>query len=95
MDWIENRIEDEPPYQIIESKEFEEQFKLVPPEWRDEVIAAFHSELPADPGKFELVPGTSLRAATVESIIGYPPLLLFFTVEGRVITLIEIHQLAE
>jgi hypothetical protein len=92
MAWSENRTEDDPPYQIIESKEFEEQFKFAPAQWRDEIISAFHSELPANPDKFELVPGTSLRTAMVNCS---PPMLLFFTVEGRIITLVEIHQLAE
>ena len=90
---LQSRVDGKPPYQIIESDEFKQQFELlVPhPQLRDDILLAFHSELPVDPEKFEIVPSTNLRAATV---VCNPPLTLYFTVQERVITLVEIHPFA-
>lgn len=90
---LQSRIEEKPPYQIIESEEFKKQFDLlVPfPQLRDDLLLAFHSELPVDPEKFKIVPDTNLRAATV---VCNPSLTLYFTIQGRTITLIEIHPFA-
>jgi hypothetical protein len=87
---LQNSGDESRPYQIIESPGFAHQLaNLVPNErWRDDLIKAFYSELPTDPEKFERVPGTRLRAATVHCA---PPLTLYFTIENRIIELIEIH----
>lgn len=89
---LQSKVEAFPPYQVIESAEFAEQFtKLVPdPRLRDELQREFYSVLPLDPEQFPQVPGTKLRAVTIAS---FPALTLFFTIKDRIITLLEIHPL--
>ena len=89
---LQSRTESNPPYLIRESEEYAEQFRHLVPSarLRDEIQRVFYAELPADPEKFERIPGTRLRAVTVATT---PPLTLYFTVENRVITLLEIHPL--
>ena len=89
---LQNKTEQFPPYQVIESAEFAEQFaKLVSdPRIRDDLQREFYSVLPMDPETFPQVPGTKLRAVT---IVCFPALTLFFIVKDRIITLLEIHPL--
>jgi hypothetical protein len=77
---LQSKTEQFPPYQVIESAEFAEQFaKLVSdPRLRDDLQREFNSVLPLDPEQFPKVPGTSLRAVT---IVCFPARTLFFTVK--------------
>ena len=88
---LQSRIEESPPYQVIESPEFADQFALLVTDARirDLLQWEFFNVLPTDPEKFPQVPNSKLRAVT----IGMPGLTLFFTIENRVITLLEIHPL--
>lgn len=89
---LQSKTEQFPPYQIVESAAFTEQFsKLVSdPRLRDDLHREFYSVLPMDPERFQKVPGTTLRAVTIAC---FPALTLFFTIKDRVITLLEIHPL--
>jgi hypothetical protein len=89
---LQHKTEEFPPYQVIESAAFAEQFsKLVGDSLlRDELQAEFYSVLPQDPEHFQVVPGTKLHAVTIAC---FPALTLFFTIKDRVITLLEIHPL--
>ncbi len=89
---LQSRTEQFPPYQIIESIAFTEQFsRLVSdPRLRDDLQREFYDVLPLDPEQFQKVPGTTLRAVTIAC---FPALTLFFTIKDRVITLLEIHPL--
>jgi hypothetical protein len=89
---LQAKTEQFPPYQVIESAIFTEQFsKLVSdPRLRDELQREFYDVLPMDPEQFPKVQGTKLRAVTIAC---FSPLTLFFVIENRIITLLEIHPL--
>lgn len=89
---LQHKTEEFPPYQVIESAAFAEQFsKLVgDPLLRDDLQAEFYNVLPQDPEQFQRVPGTKLRAVTIAC---FPALTLYFSIKDRVITLLEIHPL--
>lgn len=86
---LQSRTEQLPPYQIIESPEFEEQFSQLvqDPKLRDDLQRSFAWQLPVNPENFHRIPGTKLRFANIAD----PPLTLFFTVNNRKITLIDIQ----
>jgi hypothetical protein len=89
---LQGKTEEFPPYQVVESAAFTEQFSQLvsDPRLRDDLQREFYSVLPMDPEQFPKVPGTTLRAVT---IVCFPALTLFFTIKDRVITLLEIHPL--
>lgn len=91
---LQSKTEKYPPYQVIESAEFAEQFArlVTDPQLRDDLQREFFSVLPIDHTKFPKVPDTKLQAIT---IVCSPPMTMFFTIKERVITLLEVHPYGE
>lgn len=89
---LQNKTIKSPPYQIVESPEFAQQFAALvqDPKLRDELQRSFELQLPVDPEHFFCIPGTPLRFANIAT----PPLTLFFTVKDRRIVLIDIQPFA-
>jgi hypothetical protein len=89
---LQSRTQREPPFQVVESEEYTEQFGdlVSDAKLRDELQQTFDLYLPCDPSIFHEVPGTMLQAVT---LVCAPPLTLFFHVDWnkRIITLVELH----
>jgi len=88
----QNKSEASPPYQIIEDPAFSSKFKSMVPDdrMRDELTRIFYAELPNDPGKFPTIPGVSHINLKAVTIACFPPLTLFFTINERIIKLVDI-----
>ncbi len=75
--------------EIVEDKLYAEQINKYRISWKrlDAALISLSPALLGSPELFPLVPGTKLRRLKLEGFDGVPPLSIFFTLDGDLITL--------